>query len=152
MVFGVTPEEARWLNDESARDGEYDETPREEALDYCRTLVGRYGGADELDTLTVVDAGHCDDCKTIVDARYELGQMTLCRHDAVLRLRARRHLAEPLELLSLEPAPVDAYGWMHANAGRHTDFQLRTAFRRWHLDDDTQIELLDLNHDLTEAA
>lgn len=148
--LGVSQAEARAQAEQARADEE--ETPRHVALEWCRLLVGRYAGADELADLTVVDAGPCMDCHRIVDARYQIGAFAVCRDDAVQRIRAGKQLAQPIPTLYDQAAPADLYGWMHANAGRYTERALRVAFKRWAVDGDTQIELLDLNHDLAQST
>lgn len=156
MVAGVTPEEARWLNTESARDLDYQETPREQALEYCRHLVGRYGGADQLAQLPLEDAGPCADCQETVETRYRIGRYALCRHDAISRLRARAHTDKPLRTPTTyrTPIPADPHGYIVANARNITPRTLRTLLRDWRIDPDYAVELLDLHADLThpEAA
>lgn len=151
---GVTIEEARWLEEESARHATQQDTPREDALQYCRRLVGRYGGADQLANLPLEDAGPCTDCNTTVEARYRIGKVTVCRHDAVLRLRAQRHADAPIAaaLTPRRSMPADLHAYVAANARNLTTSTLRAQLRDWRINDDYAIELLDLAYDLAHQS
>lgn len=146
---GVTQEEARWLEQESARHSLEAETPRDQALAYCRALVGRYGGADALATLPVEDAGPCQDGtephnRHDTNVRYQIGKFAVCRRHAILRLRAQT--PEPERKPERAP-PRDLRAWVLANAHHHTTDEMRGLLRDWHTDSDTLIELLDLHAD-----
>lgn len=151
MHEGVTIEEARWLEEESARHSSDEETPREEALEWCRRLVGRYGGADQLADLPLEDAGPCTDCTATIDVRYRIGPAVVCRHDAISRLRARRHTDEPnlANAIRGERAPDDLELWISFAAADPdiTERGIRASLRLWNVDDDTTVRLVDLYAD-----
>lgn len=145
--LGVTEQEAR-AQAEQARASE-EETPREQALEWCRLLVGRYAGADELASLEVVDAGPCMDCARIVDARYQIGSFAICRDHAVSRIRARTHV----ETTSIpgpvpdEHRPDDLEHWAASVAAMYSERAVRAALRVWAIDDDQVVELVDVYAD-----
>lgn len=125
---------------------------REHGLEWCRFMLSRYGGADQLDTLPVVTVGPCDDCANPADPRYQLGRFQLCSLDATRRLIVRARLDEQhVPSLLDEACPVDAHAWTIANAGRYTTVELQHAFTRWNIDPDLAVELVDLAADLARA-
>ena len=153
MHDGVSVEEARADHEREALAAQ-EPADREHSLEWCRLLLARYGGANQLDEIPLETAGPCDDCTTIVDVRYQVGRYTLCRTHATLRLRARarleaQHFEQPLRD---QPPPADPHAWTVTNAGRYTTSQLRRAFHYWGIDSDLAVELVDLAADLARAA
>lgn len=147
--LGVTEQEARARAERARQDEE--ETPREQALEWCRLLVGRYAGADELATLQVVDAGPCMDEHTghPVEVRYQVGRFAVCRNHAVMRIRARLNVeaTDGWGYVPDERRPDDLEQWAQAVAAIWSERAVRASLRVWNVDDDGVVETLDVYAD-----